>query len=201
MKSMLLSGFAALALLVSTACSSDDNKQENEMKKVKVLIAFFSHAGENYSVGHVDVGNTKIVADYIKERTGADVFEIVAEKSYDMPYAELTKLAQQETESGELPAFKGAVSDLSQYDTVFVGGPIWWGTYPRVMFTFFNQYDLNGKIIIPFVTHEGSGLASTVTDLRRIYPRANVTGAFSIYGHKVRNDKDKVERWLKGLGY
>ena len=201
MKSMLLSGFAALALLVSTACSSDDNKQENEMKKVKVLIAFFSHAGENYSVGHVDVGNTKIVADYIKERTGADVFEIVAEKSYDMPYAELTKLAQQETESGELPAFKGAVSDLSQYDTVFVGGPIWWGTYPRVMFTFFNQYDLNGKIIIPFVTHEGSGLASTVTDLRRIYPRANVTGAFSIYGHEVRNDKDKVERWLKGLGY
>ena len=93
------------------------------------------------------------------------------------------------------------MSDLSQYDTVFVGGPIWWGTYPRVMFTFFNQYDLNGKIIIPFVTHEGSGLASTVTDLRRIYPRANVTGAFSIYGHKVRNDKDKVERWLKGLGY
>lgn len=201
MKSMLLSGFAALALLVSTACSSDDNKQENEMKKVKVLIAFFSHAGENYSVGHVDVGNTKIVADYIKERTGADVFEIVAEKSYDMPYAELTKLAQQETESGELPAFKGAVSDLSQYDTVFVGGPIWWGTYPRVMFTFFNQYDLNGKTIIPFVTHEGSGLASTVTDLRRIYPRANVTGAFSIYGHEVRTDKDKVERWLKGLGY
>lgn len=197
---------AIAALLTSVACNGN-NKQEtkatqnNNMKQGKTLIVFFSHAGENYAVGNIKVGNTKIVADYIKGKTGADQFEIVAEKSYDMPYSDLTALAKKETESGELPPFKGEISNIDQYDTVFIGGPIWWGTYPQVMFTFMKKYDLNGKTIIPFVTHEGSGLASTVTDIKKHYPKANVTGAFSIYGHKVRTGKDKVEKWLTGLGY
>ncbi len=197
----LLKAFAAAALLlISTACGGN-NKQENDMKKGKTLIVFFSHAGENYAVGNVKVGNTKIVADYIKERTGADEFEIIPEKSYDMPYSDLTKLAQKEAENGELPPFKGAVNDIEQYDTVFIGGPVWWGTYPQVMFTFFKKYDLNGKTIIPFTTHEGSGLANVVEDLKSLYPKATITGAFAIYGHEVRSGKAKVEKWLESVGY
>ena len=68
-----------------------------------------------------------------------------------MPYDALTKLAKEEAEKGEKPAFKGEVKNIDQYDTVFIGGPIWWGTYPQVMFTFFDKYDLNGKTIIPFL--------------------------------------------------
>ena len=117
-------------------------------KNGKVLIVFFSHAGENYAVGNVKVGNTKLVADEIQKVTGGDEFEIVAEKNYDMPYDELTKLAKEETEKGEKPAFKGEVKNIDDYDTIFIGGPVWWGTYPRVMFTFFDKYDLNGKTII-----------------------------------------------------
>ncbi|MBR1621070.1 MAG: flavodoxin [Prevotella sp.] len=192
---------AAVALLVSMACSGNkndakENKVENTQQQGKTLVVFFSHAGENYAVGNIEVGNTKIVADYISELTGADQFEIVAEKNYDMPYMELIEVAKKEQQDGELPAYKGSI-DVSKYETIFIGGPIWWGTYPQVMFTFFRDNDMNGKKIIPFSTHEGSGLGSIVSDVKKAYPNATVTGEFSIYGHEVRSGKAKVEKWLK----
>lgn len=142
-----------------------------------------------------------LVAEEIKGVTGGDTFEIVAEKSYDMPYNQLIQVAQEEEDNKELPAFKGEVKDIDQYDTVFIGGPIWWGTYPRVMFTFFKTYDLNGKTIIPFTTHEGSGLGNVVSNVKAAYPKATVTGAFSIAGHNVRSGKKTIDKWLEGLGY
>lgn len=118
-----------------------------------------------------------------------------------MPYDALTKLAKEEQEAGEKPAFKGGIDDIDKYTTIFVGGPVWWGTYPQVMFSFFDKYDLNGKNIVPFTTHEGSGLGSVVDDLKRIYPKASFKKAFSIYGHESRKDLTKVDKWLKALGY
>ena len=182
-------------LTAGTACGQNKNNMSQ-----KALIVFFSHAGENYSVGNINVGNTKIVADYISEITGADQFEIIAEKNYDMPYMDLIKVAQDEAKTGELPAYKGDV-DIAPYDIIFIGGPIWWGTYPQVMFTFFKDHDLSGKTVIPFTTHEGSGLASTVRDVKKVWPKATVKDSFAIYGHEVRSGKAKVEKWLKGLGW
>lgn len=192
-----------MGLIVSISCSGNTSKKEenNMEKKGKVLIVFFSHAGENYGVGNIKVGNTKLVADEIQKVTGGDEFEIVADKNYDMPYDALTKLAKEESEKGEKPSFKGEIKNIDDYDTVFIGGPIWWGTYPRVMFTFFDKYDLNGKTIIPFTTHEGSGLGSIVEDLKTIYPKATFKEAFSIYGHETRKDLSKVDKWLKSLNY
>ena len=182
-------------LAAGTACGQNKNNMDN-----KALVIFFSHAGENYSVGNIEEGNTKIVADYISEITGADQFEIVAEKNYDMPYMDLLKVAQDEAKAGELPAYKGDV-DVTPYDVVFIGGPIWWGTYPQVMFSFFKDHDLSGKTVIPFTTHEGSGLASTVRDVKKALPKATVKDGFAIYGHEVRSGRAKVEKWLKGLGW
>lgn len=198
----------AVAMMVSVSCSgSNKQNQENEnnkinnkttaMKDSNILIVYFSHAGENYSVGNIKVGNTKLVAEQVQKLTGGDIFEIVAEKSYDMPYMQLTKVAQEESRNGELPPFKGEVKNIEKYDTIFVGGPIWWGTYPQVMFTFFQKYDLNGKTIIPFTTHEGSGLGNVVEDLKAQYPKANVTNPFSIAGHNVRGGMDKVDKWVE----
>ena len=167
----------------------------------KSIVIFFSHAGDNYSVGNIEVGNTKIVADYISEIAGADQFEIVTHKYDGMAYTPLINLAKEETNNGELPPYEGDTPDLSQYDTVFIGGPVWWGTYPQVMFTLFKDINLDGKTVIPFTTHEGSGLASCVSDVKKTFPKAKVTGEFSIYGHEVRTGKAKVEKWLKGLGY
>ena len=152
---------AIAALLTATACngkkmapdtqetSSEQTAKQIDTKK-KALVVFFSHAGDNYAVGNIKVGNTKIVADYI---------------------------------------------------SIFIGGPVWWGTYPQVMFTFFKKYDLSGKTIIPFTTHEGSGLGSCVKDVKKAYPKANVLQGFSMYGHDVRTGKERVEKWLKKLGY
>jgi flavodoxin len=167
----------------------------------KSIVIFFSHAGDNYAVGNIKVGNTKIVADYISEFAGATQFEIVPDKNYDMPYSELIKVAKDETNKGELPSYKGKIDNIDQYDVIFIGGPIWWGTYPQVMFTFFKDYDLNGKTIVPFTTHEGRGLGSVVSDLKKAYPRAKFAQSFSIYGHEVRTGKEKVEKWVKGLQY
>lgn len=202
---------AVLAVVLSTGCngqnndnakthgraSQQDNKSLNSENMKKSIVIFFSHAGDNYSVGVIDTGNTKIVADYISEITGADQFEIVTHKYDGMAYTPLIELAKEEANKGELPPYEGAAPDLSQYDTVFIGGPVWWGTYPQVMFTLFKDINLDGKTVIPFTTHEGSGLASCASDVRKAFPKAKVTGEFSIYGHEVRSGKAKVERWLK----
>ena len=200
---------ATLALLASTACSGGAKQQITEMetdsvmnKNQKALVVFFSHAGDNYAVGNIEVGNTKIVADYISELTGAEQFEIATHKYDGMAYNPLIELAKKEARDGELPEYEGDI-DLAQYDVVFIGGPVWWGTYPQVMFTFFKKHanDLMDKTVIPFTTHEGSGLASCVEDVKKAFPEANVTKGFSIYGHEVRTNKAKVEKWLKGPGY
>ena len=193
---------AVLALLMATSCNAQ-NKQEvkssNKNNMSKSIVIFFSHAGDNYSVGNIEVGNTKIVADYITEIKGADQFEIVTHKYDGMAYMPLIELAKEEANKGELPPYEGTAPDLSQYDTVYIGGPVWWGTYPQVMFTLFKDINLDGKTVIPFTTHEGSGLASCASDVKKAFPKAKVTGEFSIYGHEVRTGRAKVEKWLKSL--
>lgn len=190
---------AVSALLFCTGCSGQNSKKQDNMSKS--IVIFFSHAGDNYAVGDIKVGNTKIVADYITEITGADQFEIVTHKYDGLGYNPLIEIAKEESNSGELPPYEGKAPDLSQYDIVFIGGPVWWGTYPQVMFTLFKDINLDGKTVYPFTTHEGSGLASCVSDVKSAFPEADVQKGFSIYGHEVRTGKKSVENWLKGLGY
>lgn len=197
---------AALALLMVTGCNGQTKQSANTTTKpndntMNKIVIFFSHAGDNYNVGNIEVGNTKIVADYISDITGADQFELVIHKYDGMAYKPLCDLAKVEQQNGELPEFEGKLENLDQYTTVFIGGPVWWGTYPQVMFTFFKQYDLSGKTIIPFTTHEGSGLGRCVEDVKAAYPNATVTDGFEMYGHDVRSGRATVEQWLKSLGY
>ena len=194
---------ALLALFMVTSCNAQNKqkvKPQNQSNMNNSIVIFFSHAGDNYNVGNIEVGNTKIVADYISEITGAEQFEIVTHKYDGMAYMPLIELAKKEPKDGELPEYEGDI-DLSPYDTVFIGGPVWWGTYPQVMFTFFKNHanDLKGKTVIPFTTHEGSGLANCVEDVKEAFPGANVTKGFSIYGHEVRTNRAKVEKWLQKM--
>lgn len=204
MKHRILTFAIMLLTLATTACGQTNESSATATAKAKngekALVVFFSHAGDNYAVGNIQVGNTKIVADYISDITGADQFEIVTHKYDGMAYKPLCDLAKVEQQRGELPEYEGSI-DVAQYSTVFIGGPVWWGTYPQVMFTFFSKCDLGGKTVIPFTTHEGSGLGNCVNDVKKAYPNATVKEGFSIYGHDVRSGKAAIEKWLKGLGY
>lgn len=192
----------ALSVLCSCSAGAQSKEANNNDKKMKSIVIYFSHAGENYSVGVIEQGNTKLMAYYICDKTGAERFEIVAEKSYDMPYKELTELAKKEQQTGELPAFKGAIENFDQYDTIFLGSPNWWGTYPQVVFSFLSKYNLDGKTVYPFVTHEGSSFGSQLKDLKKLFPNANIKDGLSVAGHDVRSEgKERAEKWLKKMGF
>lgn len=173
------------------------------LKDKRVLVLFFSRAGDNYKVGYVKKGNTKFLAEYIAEMTNGDIFEITAKKNYDISYEKMLGIVRKEFENGESPEFNSKIQDINQYDVIFVGGPIWWGTYPRVMFTFFKEYDLNGKILIPFTTNQGSGLGNTKIDLQKMYPEATVLNGFTMTGQEAREPQARqtIEQWLTQLEY
>ena len=195
-----------LALLPKTSraqsCKTNSNEMKNdEKRKSKILIVFFSHTGENYAVGNIEVGNTKMVADYIRDVTDGDEFEVVRETPYPKTYKEVVEVAKKERYGKEYPPFKGKVNNIDVYDVVFLGGPVWIYSYPQVMFTFMKQYDLSNKTLIPFLTHEGSGMGYAVRDIKEIYPNANILSPEVFYGHEVRTDMSKVKAWLESLGY
>ena len=171
-----------------------------------VLVVYFSRTGEQYTVGVIDEGNTAIVAKMISEKTGADTFEILPETDYyPYTYAELTDVAKKEQNENARPVIKDTLPDMSQYDTVFIGAPVWWGDWPMIMYTFFENADLSGKNLIPFSTHEGSGLSGFDKKLSSAVSDANVLTGLAIRGNDCQNDKagveSKVDEWLSELGY
>lgn len=179
---------------------------ENEAGAGKSLVVYFSRTGEQYQVGVIDKGNTAIVAEMIAEETGADTFEILPqEDNYPDTYDELTEVAKQEQTDNARPAYKGDMPDLSKYSTVFIGAPVWWGDWPMIMYTFFENEDLAGKKLIPFSTHEGSGLANFDTALSEECPNSEVLEGLAIRGQDAQNDQENVKLtvkdWLSGLGY
>lgn len=170
----------------------------------KVLVVYFSRTGENYNVGNIDVGNTAMVASYIKEYLKADSFEIVPVDKYPEKYDECTEVAQKEKDDNARPKIQGKINNFDSYDTVFIGYPIWWGDLPMIMYTFMEEYDFNGKNVIPFNTHEGSGDAGTYQSIQSKLPNAKVnTKGLALDGKTARSDDGKQQTidWLKGLGY
>lgn len=169
-------------------------------KERKSLVVYFSRADENSKVGYITEGNTAIVAKLIAQKMHADVFEIVPEKPYPADYETCIAYAKEEQRNKARPAYKGDV-DISAYDTIFIGYPIWWGDLPPVVYTFIEEHDMDGKMIIPFCTHEGSGMAGTARVFRRMFKHATVNSGISVLGHIAQNDRHKadiaVTTWLK----
>ena len=173
-----------------------------------ILVVYFSRTGEQYGVGVIDKGNTAIVADMIIEATRADSFEILPQEDYyPYTYDELTDVAKKEQNENARPAYAGDVPDLSQYETIFIGAPVWWGDWPMICYTFFenNADSLAGKTLIPFSTHAGSGLSGFDRKLSSALPNSTVGEGLAISGSDAQNDQDsvrtKVNDWLSGLGF
>ena len=171
----------------------------------KILVVYFSRTGEEYNVGRITKGNTAIVAEYIAQKTGADTFEIKPAAPYPDEYEACTELAKQELESNARPALSKNIDNLAQYDTIFLGYPIWWGAVPRVVMTFLESNDFSGKTIIPFCTHGGSGLAGTEREIKDACPNAEILSGLAVVGKSAQNDFDAAQKdidaWLKEFGY
>ena len=167
---------------------------------MKSLVIYFSRVDENYLGGemrYISKGNTEVVAEYIQDLTGADLFKVERKVDYAKDYQTCIKEAQDEQRRGELPELKNYLDNIDDYGVIYIGGPIYWGTLPQPMFTELNRLDFNGKIIMPFSTHEGSGLGGVVGDLKRICVGSEVKEGLAIVGSYVNSSKSKVEQWIK----
>ena len=168
--------------------------------KSKSLVVYFSRADENYGVGTISEGNTAILAKMIASKTGSDIFEIVPEKAYPKNYRECTTVAKDEQRKNARPAYKGDI-DTSGYDKIYIGYPIWWGDLPMVCYTFLEKHDLSGKTIVPFCTHEGSGLSGTDNNIKKLYKNVTMKKALVMTGRTAQNNRSEAEKqvdeWLK----
>ncbi len=187
--------------LTSCAQGTNHNNNDKDMSNKKVLVAFFSRAGENYSVGNVKTGNTQIVAQMIADATNANLFHIKPVKEYPADYSECTEVAKNERNANARPAYKGDAK-VEDYDIIFLGYPNWWGDAPMAVYTFIEAHRWSGKTVIPFCTHEGSGLSNS-SEIREACKGATVLKGLGVYGHTAQNNHAEtqaaVEKWLKGL--
>lgn len=166
------------------------------------LIAFFSRADENYFSGvlrTVSVGNTARVAAALQTLTGADLFQIEPLQPYDKSYNACIAQAQADQQRDARPALKAYPDSLADYDTIYLGYPNYWGTMPMPVFTFLEHFDFAGKTILPFCTHEGSGLGHSEADIRRLCPEATVEKGLAIPGGRVGEAKALLEQWQPRL--
>lgn len=206
--------FVASALSI-VSCANNNTTVTNETSKnkennmstsisgKKTLVVFFSHTGENYGVGNISEGNTHIIAKMIAEATGGSLFEIVPEKEYPHDsYDEVVEIAKQEKAQKARPAINGDVK-VEDYDVVFIGYPNWWGDMPMPVYTFLEKHDWNGKTVVPFCTHEGSGLSSTEKYISEACKGATVAKGLAIRGATAQNNREQarktVNSWIEKL--
>lgn len=168
------------------------------------LIAYYSHKGSNYmggSIVNLLVGNTEVVAKKIQESTGGNLFEIDTIKPYPKDYTETTNIAMEEKNRNVRPELAKTVDNMDAYEVIYLGYPNWWGTFPMAVFTFLESYDFTGKTIIPFCTHEGSGLGGSERDIIELCPNAKVLTGLAIRGGSVKNADNNIKSWLSLIKY
>lgn len=202
---LMTAAAAMLTALAGQTVQAQTGEADMQAKiEGKVLIAYFSRAGENYGVGRINQGNTSKIAKLIAQKTQADVFEINPVKAYPENYRACTEVAKTELEADARPAIQGTKS-IKDYDTVLLGYPIWWGDMPMAVYTFLEQNDWTGKTVVAFSTNEGSGLGVTQEKLREALTGAKFGKALSIRGTTAQSDAKAAERavdkWLTDNGF
>lgn len=191
MKRVLALLLAVVLVASLCACGSDNEKTKNvKSENGKTLIVYFSWSN-----------NTDKMAGYIHDVVGGDIERIEPVEAYPEDYDKTVDLAKAQRDNDERPAFKSLQYNPEDYDTVFIGYPIWWYELPMILRTFFDTYSFDGKTIIPFNTHEGSGESGTNEQIQKLEPKAEVLKGLAIRGNKISESKAEVESWLKEFGY
>lgn len=178
-------------------------KNIKQMKKT--LIAYYSRRGENYvngSIRELKLGNTEVVAQKIKDLLPeADMFQIDTTYEYSKSYMTCIEEAKKELREQARPEVKNPLDSIDQYDTIILGYPNWWGTMPMACYTFLEKYDMSGKTILPFCTHEGSGMGGSERQIKKLCPEADVAKGLPIHGSQAAESAAAVKAWAEaGIG-
>ena len=201
----LLTILMTTMMLLLTACGGGNAQTGADTSAQKETQTTASaRSGQRVLVVYIEKGNTKILAEMIAERTHGDLFEIKTVKPYPKEYRPATEAAKQEKEENARPEIVGELPDLSKYDVVFLGYPIWWSDMPMPVYTFLDRENFAGKIILPFCTHEGSGLSDTQRSIADV-TKADVREGFALQGHIAQKSPEEARtalyEWMSKQGY
>lgn len=168
----------------------------------KILVAYFSHKGENYWKGGrkiLEKGNTAIVAETIAAAVGGDLFEIDTVVPYSESYDTCVAEARRDIKEDARPALTATVDTMADYDTIFLGYPNWCGTCPMAIYTFVESYNLAGKTMAPFCSNGGSGVKASEDDLRKACPDTTVVAGLSVKGEESESMAPEIKAWAKAV--
>ena len=168
---------------------------------MKTLIAYFSHVGENIANGQIAIlekGNTEKVAEKINSLIDADLYKIEAAQAYPFSYMECNSRAKREDENNEHPALLDTIGlDMSQYDTIYLGFPIWYRTYPRIVASFLDKYNFEGKTIIPFCTNDEEQFGLSLLELKAVCKGAEFKKGLVVRGVNVDSSDKLIEEFVE----
>jgi flavodoxin len=182
-KGALLLGMIANAVAVAGPANAQQARGTSD-----VLVAYLTRTG-----------NTRVIARQIRRALNAELFEIQTVEAYPEDYDEMVAQAERERQSGFEPELAGLLPNIAPYRTVFLGFPIWGTTAPSVIRSFLSKHDLSGKTLIPFITHGGYGLGSSLSVVAEHAPQANLVEGFSMEADQERRTRNQVRDWLGGI--
>jgi flavodoxin len=164
------------------------------------LIIYYSRKGENYvngSVKNLSKGNTEIVAEFIQNAVGGNLFEVDTVERYADDYYACIDEAKKELHDNARPELREYLDSIDEYDNIFVCGPCWWGTFPMAIFSQLERLDFTGKKVMAVMTHEGSGLGSCERDLKKICTGATFGKGLAVRGADAAKSESTVATWAK----
>jgi flavodoxin len=158
-------------------------------------------AQKNLVLYYSETGTTEKVAQELQKQLGADIEKIEVEVPYSGNFQETIQRSNKERESGQLPALKPLKKKLSNYDVIFLGYPIWFGTYAMPIATLVKENDFAGKTIVPFCTFGSGGLNTSTNDLKKALPQATIQKGYGVRTARVAAAKKELDRFLIENGY
>jgi len=179
-----------LATVTLTAVSCGSKKEAPKEEAPKMLVLYYSQTG-----------NTKAVAEEIATKLDADIEEITMVNPYDTGFKATIDRCLQEREQGIIPDIQPVKATVADYDIIFLGFPVWFGTYAPPVANYLNQVDLSGKKVVPFCTFGSGGLESSVKDLVQAEPNAEVMPGYGVRAARMEAMPKEVDQFLKANGY
>jgi len=179
----------ALALILFCMGAQMEINAQNQSETKKILVAYFSWGG-----------TTRAIARQIHQKTGGDIFEIELVKPYSTNYNTCLEEAQRDQRQQARPALKTHIANIAQYDVIFIGYPNWWASIPMPIASFLEEYNLAGKIIIPFCSHGGGRFGQSLSAIAKLAPQSTILEALSVHYSGGNSLSNNISAWLKKIG-